>query len=78
MASNATHSGSKRTIPITMLAAIAAMAVVKDLFDLFGKPVDLSEFKDRTKDRQAVKDATQKIYAAILALKPNRTAAATD
>ena len=36
----------------------------------FGKPVDLSEFKDRTKDRQAVKAATKKIYAAIQALAP--------
>jgi len=36
----------------------------------FGRPVDLSEFKGRSKDRQAVKAATEKIYDAIKALAP--------
>ena len=38
---DATPSANRRTVPITILAVIAALAVVKDLVDLFGKPADL-------------------------------------
>lgn len=35
----------------------------------FGKPVDLSEFKGREKDREAYREASQKIADAILAIR---------
>lgn len=37
----------------------------------YGEPVDLSEFKGREKDRDAYKEASQKIMDAIMALKPS-------
>lgn len=36
----------------------------------FGKPVDLSEFGDQGADKDAIRAATQKIYAAVRALAP--------
>jgi 1-acyl-sn-glycerol-3-phosphate acyltransferase len=35
----------------------------------FGKPVDLSEFKGREKDRDAYREASQKIADAIIAIR---------
>jgi len=43
----------------------------------FGRPVDLSEFAGRSRDRAQIRAATQKIYAAIQALAP-RTAFVPD
>jgi 1-acyl-sn-glycerol-3-phosphate acyltransferase len=36
----------------------------------FGRPVDLAEFRDRDRDKESVRAATRKIYAAVLALAP--------
>ena len=55
------------------------VGIVADLFSRhharvkFGPPVDLSEFAGFRGDREVVRAATQKIYAAIQALAPEGT-----